>query len=371
MNVKSVIAQAPGRINIIGEHTDYTNGWVLPAAINKKVTFKLSRNGTNEKVNIYAKDYDERYSFNLNQYSALPGGWQNYIMGVVHEVQKLGGVLSGFDGEFEGDIPIGGGMSSSAALESSLAVGLNELFDLGLDAMELIKIGQMAEHNFVGIKCGIMDQFASVMGKKNHVILLDTGTLDYQYIPFELGDYQLLLLNSNVSHTLASSEYNTRREECLEATELLQTKFPQIDSLRDVTLEMLEQFIDEMPAKIYSRSRHVISENRRVHLATNALLNRDFKTLGDALYASHSSLKNDYEVSCVELDFLVELGLDKEHVLGSRIMGGGFGGCTINIVHERYVDAFIDFASREYFDRFRIDPTPYRLTIEAGAGIVK
>ena len=232
METNKIIAQSPGRINIIGEHTDYNDGYVLPAAIDKKSTFELWKNGTLHQVNIQSKDIGNKLSFDLKAFEPLENGWENYVMGVVHELQKLGAQLEGFDGRFGGDVPIGGGMSSSAALECSLAFGLNHLFELGLDQWQLIKASQMAEHNFVGIKCGIMDQFASMMGKKNQVLLLDCRSLEYKYFPCDLGDYQLLLLNTNVSHSLASSEYNTRREECNKGVEIIKAKFPEIKNLR-------------------------------------------------------------------------------------------------------------------------------------------
>lgn len=370
MEQKTITVQAPGRINIIGEHTDYNDGFVLPAAIDKKAIFQLRKNGTVHTVNVFSENVGNRFSFELNNFRPIDSGWENYVMGVVNEMQKLGAHLKGFDGQFGGNVPIGGGMSSSAALECSLAYGLNELFDLGMDKWQLIKACQMAEHNFVGIKCGLMDQFASMMGKKNHVVLLDCRSLEYEYFPFHLGDYQLLLLNTNVSHTLASSEYNTRRSECEMGVKSLQEKFPEINNLRDVTYEMLRQSKVNLPSNIYKRCHHVVSENQRVIEATKALINNDFQLLGALIYQSHFSLQKDYEVSCDELDFLVELTLDKNYILGSRMMGGGFGGCTINLINKNQASSFTKLAQKNYQKRFGRDLTPYSVSIENGTNLV-
>lgn len=365
-----VKVQSPGRINIIGEHTDYNDGFVLPAAINKKTIFILKRNGTAGQCTVKAVNLGETHSFNLDDFSPVANGWPNYVMGVVRELQLLGAGLRGFDGEFSGDVPIGSGMSSSAALECSLAFGLNELFELRLEKWQLIKAGQMAEHHFVGIKCGIMDQFASMMGRKNQVMLLDCRSLEFQYFPFDLGAYQLLLLNTNVSHALASSEYNTRRAECEEGVQLLKKVYPDIRNLRDVLPEQVDQCRDLLPDRIYRRCRHVTTENQRVHLAAQAMLAADHRQLGKWVYQSHVSLQNDYEVSCPELDFLVSQTLDKDYIPGARMMGGGFGGCTLNIIAKDRIDEFVEATARVYRRRFGIDLTPYQVTIEDGTGVI-
>ncbi len=371
MKRNSVIVQSPGRINIIGEHTDYNDGYVLPAAIDKKAIFKITKNGSENRVNISATNVNETYSFELNNFKPITSGWQNYIMGVVKELQNIGANFSGFDGEFGGNVPIGGGMSSSAALECSLAFGLNELFNLGLDKWQLIKTSQMAEHNFVGIKCGIMDQFASMMGKKNKVMLLDCRSLKFKYFPFDLGNYQLLLLNTNVSHNLASSEYNIRREECESGVKIIQKRFPTVKNLRDVSFQMLQQCTSEMPKNISRRCHHVVMENNRVLAATDALTQNKIHLLGELMYQSHVSLQKDYEVSCPELDYLVKLTLDKEYILGSRMMGGGFGGCTINLIDKKEVNSFIEFASENYRNQFGFDLTPYQVAIRNGTELIE
>lgn len=372
MENPTITAYAPGRINIIGEHTDYNNGFVLPASIDKKAVVQLKKNGKDSTTcHFTAKNVGEIFEFDLNQFEPIGGGWENYVMGVVAELQSLGGQITGFDCEFEGNVPIGSGMSSSAALECSLAIGLNELFDLGFDKWQLVKASQMAEHHFVGIECGIMDQFASVMGKKNQVMLLDCRSLEFEYFPLDLENYELLLLNTNVSHALASSEYNTRKRECEKGVEIAQKKYPKVNSLRDLTESMLSEIIGQMPEKVASRCRHIVTENDRVQAATKALVAKDFARLGELIYESHNSLQFDYEVSCKELDFLVEYTRDKDYVLGSRMMGGGFGGCTINIIHKNKVSDFTALASAEYKKTFGKDLTPYSVAIEDGAGIIK
>lgn len=362
--------QAPGRINIIGEHTDYNNGFVLPAAIDRKTTVLIQKNETVSTARFTANNVGQTLEIDLSDFQPIESGWQNYVMGVVAELQELGAKFSGFDCEFEGDVPIGSGMSSSASLECSLAFALNELFNFGFDRWQLIKAAQMAEHHFVGIECGIMDQFASVMGKKNQVMLLDCRSLQFEYFPFDLGDYQLLLLNTNVSHALADSAYNTRKRECEQGVSILKSAFPKVESLRNATIEMLEKVAPDLVNNVYRRCRHIILENERVQAATKALLNKDFNQLGHLIYQSHDSLQNDYEVSCKELDYLANWTKDKTYVLGSRMMGGGFGGCTINIVHKSKVIDFINAVSKDYKNQFGISLTPYEISIGNGAEVV-
>ena len=371
MSKEKIIVQSPGRINIIGEHTDYNDGFVMPAAIDKKTVFEIGKNGTASTANFTALNIRESYSFDLTDFKPIKPGWENYVSGVVHELQKLGAKFSGFDCRFEGDVPIGSGMSSSASFECSLAYGLNQLFELGFDDWQLIKACQMAEHNFVGIKCGIMDQFASVKGKKNQVMLLDCRSHDFLYLPFDLKEYQLLLLNTNVSHSLAASEYNTRRSECEEGVEIIKKTHSEIKNLRDVTPEMLTPFAEKMPDNIFRRCRHVVNENERVSEAAGALVHNNFEKLGKLIYESHFSLQDDYEVSCPELDFLVQETLDKEYVLGSRMMGGGFGGCTINLIEKTRVAEFTEITAKNYKNKFGLELTPYIVSVEDGAGEVK
>ena len=370
MNPNQVTVQAPGRINIIGEHTDYNDGFVLPAAIDKNLTVKMQRNHSQNIAKISDTEGQNTMTVDLHNFRPIENGWENYVLGVIAELQKLGADIKGFDAEFVGNVPIGSGMSSSAALECSFALALNELFDLGFDKWQLIKASQLAEHNYVGNRCGIMDQFASIMGKKDHVMLLDCRSLDFQYYPLDLGDYELLLLNTNVAHSLASSEYNTRRAECEEGVAIIQKDIPEIESLRDVTEFQLQLSKDKLHTNIFQRCKHVILENQRVQLATKAMLNGNHRKVGELLYASHLSLQNDYNVSCRELDFLVGETIDKDNVLGSRMMGGGFGGCTLNIIDTAYVQQFIDEVTNSYYNKFGIELTPYLVSIEDGAQLV-
>lgn len=366
----SIKVQSPGRINIIGEHTDYNDGFVLPAAIDKYMDMELSLNGSANQVNLHASQLNESYSFDLQHFSPIEGGWQNYLMGVVHELQALGGKIKGFDAKFSGDIPIGGGMSSSAALVCSLAYALNEIFELGFSKIELVQACQRGDHKFVGIRSGIMDQFASMMGKKERVMLLDCRSLEHKYYPLELGDYQVLLLNTNVSHTLASSEYNKRREECETGVSILQQDYPDITHLRDLTLEQLNQHRSALPSSIFQRCHHVVSENQRVMDAVAAMSVGDHNRLGQLLYASHFSLQLDYAVSCAELDFLVQDSLQREYILGSRMMGGGFGGCTINIIEKSKVDTYLDEIAPSYEKQFGRSLSSYSVSIEGGTKTV-
>ena len=343
----------------------------MPAAIDKKSIFRLGKNATDSQVHIKSINFDATVQFDLKSFQPIDTGWENYVMGVVKELQKLGANLTGFDGEFEGDVPIGAGMSSSAALECSLAFGLNELFQLGLDKWQLINACQMAEHNFVGTKCGIMDQFSSMMGKRNQVMLLDCRSLEYEYYPLDLQDYELLLLNTNVSHSLADSEYNKRRQECLEGVAILQKQYSQVKSLRDVNIAQLKQAQDKMPDLIYRRCKHVISENDRVQVAVQNLLNKDFEGLGKQMYQSHFSLKDDYKVSCPELDFLVAQTVHNPNVLGSRMMGGGFGGCTLNIIHKQSTQEFITQSTKTYEAQFGLQLSPYAVHISDGSSLIQ
>lgn len=363
-------AQAPGRINLIGEHIDYNDGYVLPAAIDKVTTSKLRLNGTASTVNLLAKNVDQSYQFDLNSFGPIEGDWQNYLMGIVSELQKLGAAFQGFDAEFDGNVPIGSGMSSSASLECSLAEGLNALFGLGYNKWQLIKACQMAEHNFVGIKCGIMDQFASVMGQENCAMLLDCKSLDHEYVPLNLGEYELILLNTNVTHALASSEYNKRRSECEEGLEQLKKMHPSTTSFRDVTLEMLSNSKNALSPVIYNRCEHVITETSRVLSAVEALRNENLEAVGQMMYQSHASLTKKYEVSCSELDFLVAESLGHDDILGSRMMGGGFGGCTINIMAKNTKDNLVKRLSESYVRKFNKEISVYPVEIGSGAKVV-
>jgi len=362
-----VIIKSPGRINIIGEHIDYNGGHVLPAAINKHITlkFKITNSST---CNIYSSNFNTSVLIDLKNLEQSKEEWENYVIGVLFYINALRpNRLSGFDCTIESNLPLGSGISSSAALECGVAKGVNELFDLGLNDLEIISLSRDAEHNFVGTKCGIMDQFAVVKGKADHLILLDCKTIEYELIKADFTGYKIVLLNTNVSHNLASSEYNTRREECDTALQSIQNKYPGIKFLTDIDDSILDTCQSELSGIMYNRARYVFQENKRTLQAANALKNKDLNTLGELLYASHSGLQHLYEVSCKELDYLVEQTKGLEYVLGARMMGGGFGGCTLNLVKEEHVEEFIEKVSKHYHNTFNINLTPIVTSIGDGA----
>lgn len=364
-----LIIESPGRINIIGEHTDYNNGFVLPTAIDKKIIFKFKLNNSPNHCNVYSANFDSKFSFDLNTVAPSKEQWENYILGVISEFQKRTDKLAGFDCILESNIPIGSGVSSSAALECGLAFGLNELFNLNLSKLDLVKIGQMAEHNYVGTKCGIMDQFASVMSKKGNVILLDCQSLDYEYVPIQIKPYKLLLLNTNVSHNLASGEYNVRRAQCEKGVEAIKQNHPKVASLRDASISMLSEVKEVLDETDYDRCLYVIEEKERVLNAVKALQENNLIELGKHMYETHDGLQHKYEVSCTELDFLVDFSKKYTEILGARVMGGGFGGCTINLIHEDIVDQFIAEASDAYFKKFNIKLSSFEAMPSEGTSI--
>ncbi|MET2985619.1 galactokinase [Aureibaculum conchae] len=364
-----LIIDSPGRINIIGEHTDYNNGFVLPTAIDKKIQFKFNKNGSQNTCNIHSNNFDVGFTFELDAVSKSDKQWENYILGVIYELEQLSDKLKGFDCVLDSNIPIGSGVSSSAALECGLAFGLNELFNLGLSKLTIVELSQRAEHNYVGTKCGIMDQFASVMSKKDHVILLDCQSLDYQYVPIKIEPFKILLLNTNVSHNLASGEYNIRRSQCEEGVKIIKQKYPKVNSLRDISNTMLDEFKNELSDVIFNRCKYVVEEKERVLNAVEALKNGQLDKLGEYMYETHEGLQNLYEVSCPELDFLVDFSKKYDEVIGARMMGGGFGGCTINIIHQDVVENFIDQASKAYFEKFNIKLTAFEAMPSGGTSV--
>ena len=371
-NFKADIAVvAPGRINLIGEHTDYNNGFVLPTAIDKHIKLHFKANLSSTRCNIYSKTYGKSFSFDLEKVSRSEEQWENYILGVVNEIQKRGKFPKGFDCIIESDLPVGAGISSSAALESGIAFGLNELFDLNLSRQTIAELSRDAEHNYVGTKCGIMDQYASVLSKEGHLILLDCQSLEATYIPANFQDHKLVLLNTKVSHSLASSEYNTRRNECEEAVNIINERYPEVRSLRDVNLARLATFKENMPNVLYKRVHYVVSENERVLKAVAAIQEEDLDKFGLLMYNSHKGLRDNYEVSCKELDFLVDLTTDYKPVKGARMMGGGFGGCTINLIEENAVTEFVEFASEAYQKEFDIKPEAVIVSPQQGTHLIK
>ena len=356
---------SPGRINLIGEHTDYNGGFVFPGAIDKGMIAEIKLNGT-DKIRAFALDLNESAEFGFNEEDAPKASWARYIFGVCREIIKRGGKIEGFDTVFAGDVPLGAGMSSSAALESTYAFALNDMLSLGIDKFELAKIGQSTEHNYVGVKCGIMDQFASVFGKKGSLMLLDCRSLEHKYYPFDPKGYKLVLLDSVVKHELASSAYNKRRESCETVAKAIRANHPEVEFLRDATLEMLEEVKDKVSAEDYMRAEYVIEEVQRVMDVCAALEKGDYETVGEKMYGTHHGMSKLYEVSCEELDFLNDIA-KKCGVTGSRVMGGGFGGCTINLVKEELYDAFVSEAFKAYAEKFGHEPKLYDVVISDGA----
>ena len=368
-NEEPVIVRSPGRANLIGEHTDYNLGFVLPCAIDKAIYFAVAPR-QDKRCKLYALNMDECFETNIDGLKKSEKGWPNYLMGVLDQLNKAGHTFSGFNCVFGGDIPVGAGLSSSAALEAGLAFTLNHIFDLGIDKLSLVKLAQKAENEFVGVQCGIMDQFINIFGESGAVLRLDCKTLEYQYFPFAFDDVAIVLFNSNVSHSLASSQYNQRRKECSEGVNHIKKYEGQVESLRDVSMKMLNRFQSTLNPTVYRRCKYVIEENDRLLQACTALEKRDLKAFGRAMFTTHDSLSRDYEVSCPELDYLVDLVRDNPHVYGARMMGGGFGGCTINLVQPGSIDRLSAIVKEKYLQKFGIEPTLYVTSISSGTSVL-
>ncbi len=358
---------SPGRINLIGEHTDYNGGFVFPGAVDKGMMAEIKLNGTN-RVRAYSIDLKDYVEFGLEEADAPRTSWARYIFGVCREIIKRGGKIGGFNTAFAGDVPLGAGMSSSAALESVFAYALNDLFQLGFDKMELAKIGQATEHNYCGVNCGIMDQFASVFGKKDCLIRLDCRSMEYRYFPFKLDGYRLVLVDSVVKHELSGSPYNDRRRSCENVVAALRQKFPDktVETLRDADWEMLDAVKADVSAEDLKRATFVLGEKDRVLAVCDALERGDYDTVGQKMYETHHGLSHDYEVSCEELDFLNDIA-KANGVTGSRIMGGGFGGCTINLVKNDLYDQFVTDAKAQYRAKYGKEPKIYDVVIGDGS----
>lgn len=364
-----MVYTSPGRVNLIGEHTDYNGGFVFPGAIDKGIYAAINPNGT-DKVRAYSADYNEQVEFGMNEEDAPKESWARYIFGVCREMKKRGFEPKGFDTVFVGDVPLGAGMSSSAALESTFANALNEIFNLNIDRFELARIGQSTEHNYCGVKCGIMDQFASVFGKKGHLMRLNCATMEFEYFPFNPEGYKVVLLDTVVKHELASSAYNKRRESCENACAHIKARHPEVNFLSDATMEMLDEVKSEISEEDYKRAVYVIGEKQRVLDVCEALEKGDYDTVGDRMFGTHYGMSKEYEVSCEELDFLNDVA-KQCGVTGSRVMGGGFGGCTINLVKEELYDNFIATAKKEYLAKFNCEPKVYDVVISDGARRIK
>ncbi|MFV8324470.1 galactokinase [Flavobacterium sp. ZS1P14] len=364
------IVLSPGRINIIGEHVDYNDGYVLPAAIDKIICFAFEKNNSN-KSRIIAIDLTDEFEMDLSSPMELTETvWTNYIRGVVNQLKINGFEFEGFNCVFSSNIPVGSGLSSSAALECGFLFGINELFSLNIKPVDIALMGQKAEH-WVGINCGIMDQFSSVMGQENKVIKIDCRTLEYEYHDANFSDYSLILFDSNVKHSLFSSAYNTRREECEEGLSILKNNFPAVNSFRDCTESQVLSVKDKMSENVFKRSLFAVKEIKRVIQACEALDKGDIETLGRLMFETHQGLSVDYEVSCAELDMIVATLKNEEAVVGSRLMGGGFGGCTINLIKKGHEEAIKKKLSALYFDTFGIELKIYDVKIGNGTSLYK
>lgn len=364
-----LIAFAPGRINLIGEHTDYQEGFVFPAAVEQGIWVAIQKNEL-QVCRLYSLDFDQEFTFELKSFSPKKGHWATYVMGMVALLQQAGYQITGFDMVIGGDIPVGSGLSSSAALSVAIGTALSGLFGFQITKKSIALYGQKSEHLFAGVKCGIMDQYASAFGVKGKALLLDCRSTTHEEVPAEFGDYSLVLVNSKVKHSLADTAYNKRRDACEESVRILSNHFPGIKTLRDIPLEALEKVEQLLPAELFPKAKHLITEIARVHLAGEALKSGDLKSFGSLLKASHESLSKDYEVSCEELDFLAETSWKIDGVLGSRMMGGGFGGCTLNLVESNKLKEFEHSISQAYHKAFGIYPDFIPVNPSEGARLV-
>ena len=357
---------APGRINIIGEHTDYNGGFVLPGAVDKAISMAILPNGT-DYVNLVSLDYNGAALFFRIGGPQPKEQWASSFYGVIEEMRQRGATVGGFNAVFGGDVPLGAGMSSSAALESCVGTALNALFKLNITKEELAKIGQMTEHHYIGVRCGIMDQFASIFGQKGKVVRLDCRSLEYELVPFNPKGIEIVLIDTMVKHTLASSEYNVRRAQCEEGVAVIKKYRPEVELLRDITLEELEAHRAEIDPVSFKRCAFVINENKRLMAACAAMEKDDFEEVGRQVYAAHEGLSKEYGVSCEELDFIVGIAHQHAGVLGARMMGGGFGGCVIALVKEAAAADYIADVKKQYLAQFGKDPRVIEVEISDGA----
>lgn len=364
-NTGSVYA-SPGRINLIGEHTDYNGGFVFPGAVQQCIIAEIRPNGT-RNVRAYSINLKDYVEFSLDDDKGPTSTHFRFIYGVCREMMKLGVPVDGFNTAFAGDVPLGAGMSSSAALESTYAFALNDMFgENEIDKFTLAKVGQATEHNYIGCNCGIMDQFASVFGKAGSLMRLDCRSLQYKYFPFDPKGYKLVLLNSQVKHDLATSAYNDRRRSCENVVAAIKRHHPEVESLRDATYDMLNEVRSEVSEEDALRAKYVIGEKYRVLEVCVALEEGDYEEVGKKMYETHYGLSKEYEVSCPEIDFLNDVARSCG-VTGSRIMGGGFGGCTINLVSDELYANFIETAKKSYKEKFGKEPIVIDVVIGDGA----
>lgn len=366
---EALIIRSPGRINLIGEHTDYNMGFVLPAAINKSIYLGIHVR-KDRIISLYSLDYQDDYQTNLDSIKRSGKLWPDYLLGVVEQIHKNYSLDHGFNIVFGGDIPPGAGLSSSAALECATAYALNSIFNLNIENMALVRLAQAAENEFVGVKCGIMDQFASMFGKKDYLIRLDCRSLEYAYVPFHADTLKIVLFDTRVKHSLASSAYNERREQCETGVKLIQDVHPEVLSLRDASEEMLLKFVKPVSEIVYNRCSFIVAEIQRLLNSCNDLENNNMQAFGKRMFETHAGLKDLYEVSCQELDLLVDLVKNHPDVIGARMMGGGFGGCTINLVKTEAVEALIKKVGDTYHAKTGTEMLAYVVEIGDGTGIV-
>ncbi len=369
-NEPEKIVLSPGRINIIGEHIDYNDGYVLPAAIDKIICFAFEKSSSSTSK-IIAIDLNEEFEIDINSEMQLSDKvWTNYFSGVIKYLKEAGYKFEGFNCAFSSNIPVGSGLSSSAALECGFIFGLKSLYDFEISKKDIALLGQKAEH-WVGVNCGIMDQFASVHGQKNKVMKLDCETLEFSYHDANFNDYSLVLFDSNVKHSLFSSAYNTRRDECEEGLKILKNHFPLVKTFRDCTTEQVKEVKEKLSPDVFKRVDYVVKEIARVSQACAALDNGNIEKLGQLLFETHDGLSKDYEVSCEELDALVKYAKVDDAVIGSRLMGGGFGGCTINLIKKGQEDAVKEKFSALYNTAFGIALKAYDVKISEGTSLYK
>jgi len=368
-NSQPIVVCSPGRINLIGEHTDYNMGFVLPAAIDKAMYMAVAKRD-DDTINLTALDLNDNFTTTLSIYAKSDKEWPNYMLGVVDELLRMGKQIGGFNAVFTSDVPLGAGLSSSAALECATVFAIDNLFNLNLSKLQMAQISQQAEREFVGVKCGIMDQFASIFGKKNHVIKLDCRSLAYEYVPFDLKGVKIVLFDSMVKHSLASSEYNVRSQQCQQGVVMIQKKYPDVLSLRDATLAMVEECILHVDIKIYNRCKYVVEEITRLQDACDYLSAGNLPSFGQKMFQTHQGLSQLYEVSCPELDFIANYAQLEPDILGARMMGGGFGGCIIALINEHAIPAIIERIKTEYLIKIGKHMKVYEVNIEDGTRLV-
>lgn len=370
ISATSFVAKAPGRINLLGEHTDYNDGFVLPAAIDRAVYVSITPRKDRE-IHLHSLDLKQSIKLRADQICIVKEKWANYVLGVIAQFSRLEAEIPGFDLHFTGDLPLGGGLSSSAAVECSVATALNEMLELKIDRLELSRMCQHAEHQYAGVMCGIMDQFASLFGKKDHLIRLDCRSLEYEYIPFKLDGMKILLFDTNIKHSLATSEYNIRRQQCLNAVAKIARHYPEVKSLRDATLPMLEEVLRTDNKILYLRSKYVVEENERLLKGCEDLKNNNLVSFGEKMFITHAGLSQMYDVSCAELDFLVNEVQRFPDVIGARMMGGGFGGCTINLIREAAATDVTDYLKKRYKDVMKRELGVHDVRIDNGSTIIR